>query len=91
MCSSDLDKQVTLTLTDDARTWLAEHGYDAAMGARPMARLVETKLKKPIAKALVYGDLPEGGTVQVLVEADDIVLRFEAGPPKGANSGAVEA
>ncbi|MBK8591661.1 MAG: ATP-dependent Clp protease ATP-binding subunit ClpA [Sandaracinaceae bacterium] len=85
------DKQVTLTLTDDARTWLAEHGYDAAMGARPMARLVETKLKKPIAKALVYGDLPEGGTVQVLVEADDIVLRFEAGPPKGANSGAVEA
>ena len=69
-------KDVTVQLDDDARSWLAKHGYDPQMGARPMARLVEQKLKKPIAKALVFGDLNEGGTVHVGVKDDELSLRY---------------
>ncbi|MAQ15021.1 MAG: ATP-dependent Clp protease ATP-binding subunit ClpA [Sandaracinus sp.] len=72
------DKKVSIELSDAARDWLAENGYDAKMGARPMARLVEVKLKKPIAKALVFGDLQNGGTVHVEVAGDDLDLRYEA-------------
>ncbi len=69
-------KEVTVELDDAARSWLAKHGYDPQMGARPMARLVEQKLKKPIAKALVFGELDEGGTVHVSVDKDEITLRY---------------
>ena len=69
-------KKVKVELDDPARRWLAEHGYDPQMGARPMARLVEQKLKKPIAKALVYGELDEGGTVYVGVRNDELTLRY---------------
>ena len=72
------EKQVQLTLSDAARDWLAEHGYDPQMGARPMARLVEQKLKKPLAEAMVFGSLKEGGTAHADVENDDIVLSFPA-------------
>jgi ATP-dependent Clp protease ATP-binding subunit ClpA len=70
------DKQVALQLSDAARDWLAEHGYDPQMGARPMARLVEQKLKKPLAEAMVFGSLKEGGTALADIENDDIVLSF---------------
>ncbi len=77
------DKAITVSLSDAARDWLAENGYDGKMGARPMARLVEAKVKKPIAKAIVHGDLDEGGQVHVDVsgEGDDaeLALRFEDG------------
>jgi ATP-dependent Clp protease ATP-binding subunit ClpA len=80
------DKQVSLQLSDAARDWLAEHGYDPQMGARPMARLVEQKLKKPLAEAMVFGSLIEGGTALADVEDDDIVLSFydTNGPPADA-------
>jgi len=72
------DKQVQLELSKAAREWLAQHGYDPQMGARPMARLVEQKLKKPLAEAMVFGSLKEGGTALAEVEDDDIVLSFPA-------------
>jgi ATP-dependent Clp protease ATP-binding subunit ClpA len=70
------DKQVALQLSDAARDWLAVHGYDPQMGARPMARLVEQKLKKPLAEAMVFGSLKEGGTALADVEDDELVLSF---------------
>jgi ATP-dependent Clp protease ATP-binding subunit ClpA len=65
------EKKVTVTLTPAARAWLATHGYDPAMGARPMARLVEQQLKKALAEALLFGDLRNGGTAEFGVAADD--------------------
>lgn len=59
------DKSITLTVSDDARAWLAEHGYDPAMGARPMARLIEEHIKRPLAEALLFGPLKDGGTAYV--------------------------
>ena len=68
------DKSVDLELSEQALDWFAEHGYDPQMGARPMARLVETKLKKPLADALVFGRLKDGGKVRVQVVDDEISL-----------------
>jgi ATP-dependent Clp protease ATP-binding subunit ClpA len=73
-----VDKDVTIELTDEALEWLADNGYDAKMGARPMARLVERQIKKPVAKALVFGELREGGKVRVEVEGDELKLRYES-------------
>jgi ATP-dependent Clp protease ATP-binding subunit ClpA len=70
------EKQVRLELDESARDWLAEHGYDPQMGARPMARLVEQKLKKPLAEAMVFGSLTEGGTATAEAKDGDIVLSF---------------
>jgi len=70
------EKQVTLELSMSARDWLAEHGYDPQMVARPMARLVEQKLKKPLAEAMVFGSLKEGGTAMADSEDGDLVLTF---------------
>ncbi|MGD9660613.1 MAG: AAA family ATPase, partial [Porticoccaceae bacterium] len=70
-------KKVVLNVDDRARAWLALHGYDEKMGARPMARLIQEKLKKPLANELLFGSLSEsGGEVQVTVEDDEIVLQF---------------
>jgi ATP-dependent Clp protease ATP-binding subunit ClpA len=71
------EKQVSLLVDDAAREWFAEHGYDAKMGARPMARLIQEKLKKPLANELLFGALAQGGgEVHVTVEENDIVLQF---------------
>jgi ATP-dependent Clp protease ATP-binding subunit ClpA len=59
------DKNVTLEVNDQARDWLAEHGYDISMGARPMARLVQEKIKRPLADELLFGELTSGGHVCV--------------------------
>ncbi len=71
-------KHVTLEITDDAREWLAIHGYDVKMGARPMARLIQEKLKKPLAEESLFGALSHGGGV-VEVDLDPIndVLEIE--------------
>ncbi|MCB9633676.1 MAG: ATP-dependent Clp protease ATP-binding subunit ClpA [Sandaracinus sp.] len=71
-------KDVTIDLSNEAREWLADHGYDPRMGARPMARLVEKEIKRPVAKAMVFGELRDaGGVVHVEVKDDALVLRFE--------------
>ena len=70
------EKKVTLELSPEARDWLAEHGYDPQFGARPMARLIQTELKKPLADALLFGGLKGGGKVRVEVADGKIVLRY---------------
>lgn len=69
------DKAVQLEVSQSAREWLAEHGYDAAMGARPMARLIQESIKKPLADAILFGDLAEQGGVAFFdLEGDKLVL-----------------
>lgn len=70
------NKNVTITLTDSAKTWFVNHGYDEFMGARPMARLVTNTLKKPLAKELLYGQLKNGGNVLVDCNPDQDSLVF---------------
>lgn len=72
------EKNVSLTVDDLARDWLASHGYDRQMGARPMARLVKDRLKKPLANEILFGRLAEGGgRVSVMVEDDDLKVKIE--------------
>jgi ATP-dependent Clp protease ATP-binding subunit ClpA len=71
-------KGVTIELDPAARAWLAGKGFDRAFGARPMARLIERVVKKPLSNALLFGSLADGGTVQIVVENDDI--RLVVGP-----------
>lgn len=71
------DKKVRLTLTDEARQWLAKKGYDPLMGARPMARLVQEKIKQPLAEMLLFGDLQNGGDVVIDADEDGIQLHIE--------------
>ena len=73
---SQLDeKKVTIEIDDKARTWLAENGYDKAMGARPMARLIQDKIKKPLADQILFGDLSEnGGSVLITVENGELAI-----------------
>ncbi|WP_405244170.1 ATP-dependent Clp protease ATP-binding subunit ClpA [Lentisalinibacter salinarum] len=69
---------VTLELDDEARSWIAERGYDPTMGARPMARLIQEKIKRPLAEELLFGQLAEGGHVRIRVsEDDDLELKPE--------------
>jgi len=72
------EKKVKLELTPAARAWLAEHGYDPAFGARPMARLVDNALKKLLAEALLFGDLKNGGTARYDVNPDGEGLKLQA-------------
>ncbi len=65
------DRQVTIELTPDAKEWLVERGYDEQMGARPMARVIQEYIKKPLAEYLLFGRLKSGGHVRVLVEKDE--------------------
>ena len=65
---------VTLELDNDARDWIAERGYDAKMGARPMARIIQEHIKRPLAEELLFGGLAEGGHVRVSVGPDDSLL-----------------
>jgi len=65
------DRNVSIELTDEARKWLVEHGYDEAMGARPMARVIQQHIKTPLADEVLFGRLKNGGTVRVVVKGDD--------------------
>lgn len=72
-----LDKQgVHLEITSAARDWLAENGYDKYMGARPMGRLIEQKLKTPLANELLFGRLSNGGGVKINMRGDDLTLEI---------------
>lgn len=69
------DKHVLLEVDESARNWLAEHGYDPLMGARPMARLIQDKIKRPLAEAILFGELADhGGTVNISCRDDELVL-----------------
>ncbi|WP_286267525.1 ATP-dependent Clp protease ATP-binding subunit ClpA [Thalassotalea atypica] len=72
------EKGVSLELTKDAKAWLADKGYDKAMGARPMARLIQEQLKKPLANELLFGDLTQGGVAKVGVKKGKLVINTES-------------
>ncbi len=69
------EKRVSLRVTDKARAWLAEHGFDPLMGARPMARVIQERIKKPLADELLFGRLAKGGNLKIDAEGDE--LKFE--------------
>lgn len=66
------DKQVTLEIDDDVRDYLAEKGYDRLMGARPMQRLIQDEIKKPLANMILFGDLVNGGVVHITLEPEQV-------------------
>ncbi|MBH0096251.1 AAA family ATPase [Psychrobacter sp. NZS113] len=65
------DKQVTLEIDDDVRNYLADKGYDRLMGARPMQRLIQDEIKKPLASMILFGDLVNGGVVHLTLEPEE--------------------
>ena len=74
------EKKVEIELTPDGRAWLAEHGFDRKMGARPMARLIQNELKKPLAEKILFGELHDGGSVRVEVDENGEKLRLVVTP-----------
>ncbi len=75
-------KNVTFSVDEEVRLWLAERGYDPKMGARPMARLIQEKIKKPLAEELLFGSLSQGGHVRIRLEDDEPAFEFENQPEK---------
>ena len=73
-----LEKNVTFSLDPEARLWLAENGCDPKMGARPMARLIQEKIKKPLANDLLFGKLERGGHVHVIVQDKELAFTIES-------------
>jgi len=71
-------KGIVIELDPAARAWLAAKGFDRAFGARPMARLVERVIKKPLSEMLLFGSLAEGGTLLITVEGDELRLQASA-------------
>ena len=69
------DDETQGAFSQDARNWLAQHGYDEAMGARPMARLIQEQIKRPLAEELLFGKLTKGG--RILVSAADEGLKLD--------------
>jgi ATP-dependent Clp protease ATP-binding subunit ClpA len=81
-----LDRDVTIELTEPAAEWLAEKGYDDKMGARPLGRVIQEHIKKPLAEELLFGKLAKGGLVRVGVKDGAIDLEIE-GPSNRRLSG----
>jgi len=81
-----MDRGVTIELTKPAAEWLADKGYDDKMGARPLGRVIQENIKKPLAEELLFGKLTKGGVVKVGVKDGKIDLRIE-GPDKPRLSG----
>jgi len=70
------DHDVTLELTPEARQWVADRGYDPKMGARPMARVIQEHIKRPLAEILLFGELADGGDVLIdLADGDELILK----------------
>ena len=68
------EKRVSLALEPDAREWLAQHGCNPKMGARPMARVIQENIKKPLAEEILFGKLADGGMVRISVEDDKLAF-----------------
>ena len=71
------EKKVDLVVDAEAKTWLAEHGYDPQMGARPMARVIQDHIKKPLANEILFGALTQGGVVRVGVKDGELTFEYE--------------
>jgi ATP-dependent Clp protease ATP-binding subunit ClpA len=81
------ERNVTIEISDKAADWLAKRGYDEAFGARPMARIIQEKVKKPMADELLFGDLRHGGLVKIDLDPNDddqLAFTYFAEPPPAA-------
>ncbi|MBB5685796.1 ATP-dependent Clp protease ATP-binding subunit ClpA [Sphingobium boeckii] len=81
------DRNVHITLDDDAKTWLTNRGYDKLYGARPMGRLIQEKIKQPLAEELLFGKLVHGGEVRVHLKDDALAFEVTAAAPKKPKKG----
>ena len=82
------DRNVTIELTDEARKWLSKKGYDPKFGARPLARVIQETIKKPLAEELLFGKLDKGGSVRVKLGKDgNLGFNYQKRPPAGDKSG----
>ena len=81
-----IDRNVHIELSPAASEWLADKGYDAKMGARPLGRVIQEHIKKPLAEELLFGKLVKGGIVKVGVKKGELHLTFHA-PEPGRISG----
>ncbi len=77
------DRNVSIELSDEARDWLIDNGYDEAMGARPMARVIQQHIKTPLADEVLFGRLKNGGTVRVVVAEEEGVKKLAFIYPEG--------
>lgn len=81
------DKNVSIDFNYEAKTWLAEHGFDQQMGARPMARIISENIKKPLADEILFGQLSKGGRVRVVLdEKGELAFEFESRESKEATT-----
>ncbi|AEP10645.1 ATP-dependent Clp protease ATP-binding subunit ClpA [Micavibrio aeruginosavorus] len=78
------DRDVTIVLSDEARAHLAEIGYDPAMGARPLARVIQEKIKRPLAEELLFGKLTKGGVAHVDFKGGELIFDYEEARKSGA-------
>ena len=69
---------VSMEVSQEVKEWLADKGYDKSMGARPMARVIQENLKKPMANELLFGELVDGGTVRVKLTKGELVFEFSS-------------
>ena len=76
------DREVHITLSDEAKAWLTERGYDRLFGARPMGRLIQEKVKQPLAEELLFGKLVNGGEVRVELKEDALAFEITPTAPK---------
>ncbi|MCY4541182.1 MAG: AAA family ATPase [Rhodobacteraceae bacterium] len=76
------ERNVKIDLTDEAANWLANRGYDDVMGARPMARLIQETIKRPLADMILFGDLRKGGIARVFVSDDQLAVEIVDSTPK---------
>jgi ATP-dependent Clp protease ATP-binding subunit ClpA len=76
------EKRVLLQLTPEARTLLAQQGYNPKFGARPLERVIQESVKVPLSEALLFGELTGGGTAIIDAEKNEIVLKYTAGAGK---------
>ena len=85
------DRGVTIALTDAARRWIGQKGYDPGMGARPLARVIQEHVKKPLADELLFGKLTKGGAVLIDVRDDKLIFDYPPAHPLSARSAEKEA
>ena len=91
------DKKVTLEIDDDVRDYLADKGYDRLMGARPMQRLIQDEIKKPLAGMILFGDLVNGGVVHLTLEPEDAKgqevdsIKLEKSSGKSSDKGSADS
>jgi ATP-dependent Clp protease ATP-binding subunit ClpA len=74
------DKNIEISINAEAARWLAAKGYDKKMGARPLARLIDNKVKSPLSRRVLFGDLKDGGLVKITIVNDDLEFNVEEMP-----------